>query len=434
MRRRRTLFGMAALSLALAAPALVAAPVGASDDGDGDPATYRVTIENLTEGQPITPVVAAASDGDFRLFKRGQAASPGLQQLAENGGVPALAAEAAMSPEVDAVEVIGSAPLHPGDTVEQIVTLPDESERLSLAAMLVCTNDGFAGISRLRLPEKPGRSKSVYAKAFDAGTEVNTEQFDDLVPPCSGGTNGTGMSNPALAENGVVGRHRGIQGIADLVPEVHGWDGPVMKVTIERVRVFEVSVTNLTGGQPLTPFVLATHGGRHGIFRDGRPATPGLQQLSENGGVPILAAELAHSRRVGTVAVVGAAPFGPGATVMSTVIVADRKERVSLAGMLVCSNDGFAGIDGVELPEDVGDSSTFDAVAHDAGTEVNTEQFEDLVPPCSDDETGTGMSNPDLAENGVVHHHAGITGAGNLDPTIHGWTGPVASMTITRVG
>ncbi len=432
MKRRRTIIGTAALALALAAPALLAAPVGASGGDDDGPSTYRITIENLTAGQPITPVVAAASDGDFRLFRRGHEATAGLQQLAENGGVPALAAEAAANPDVDAVEVIGSAPIAPGGSVSQLVTLPDESERLSLAAMLVCTNDGFAGISRLRLPEKPGRVKTAWAKAFDAGTEINTEAYADIVPPCDG-MGGSGMSNPALAENGVVRRHRGITGVGDLVPAQHGWDGPVMKVTIEKVRLYEVTVTNLTVGQPLTPFVLATHRGDHGIFREGRPASFGLQQLSENGGVPVLAGELAGNHRVGTVAVVGGAPIAPGASVTSTVLVTDRHERVSLAGMLVCSNDGFAGADGLELPEDVGDSTTVGAQAYDAGTEINTEAYADIVPPC-DGMGGSGMSNPALAEGGVVHMHGGITGAGDLTVAQHGWSGPVATVTITRIG
>ncbi len=432
MKRRRTVFGTAALALVLAVPALVAAPVGASDEGDDGPVTYRITVENLTAGQPLTPVVAAASDGDFRLFRRGRTASAGLQQLAENGGVPALAAEAAGNSHVDAVEVIGSAPIGPGGSVSQLVTLPEESEHLSLAAMLVCTNDGFAGVSRLHLPEKAGKVKTVWAKAFDAGTEINTEAYADIVPPCDG-MGGSGMSDPALAESGVVRRHRGITGVGDLVPAQHGWDGPVMKVTIEKVRVYEVTVTNLTMGQPLTPFVLATHRGDHGIFREGRQASFGLQQLSENGGVPILANELAGKKRVGTVAVVGAAPIGPGGSVTSTVLVTDRYERVSLAGMLVCSNDGFAGIGGAELPDDVGDSTSIEARAYDAGTEINTEAYADIVPPC-DGMGGSGMSNPALAEGGVVHMHDGIIGAGDLTTSQHGWDGPVAMVTITRIG
>lgn len=423
----------AAVATALALTALMVAPVGASGDDDDDgPSTYRITVENLTGGQPITPVVAAASDGDFRFFRRGRVASPGLQQLAENGGVPLLAAEAASSPDVDAVEVIGSAPIAPGASIEQIVTLPEESSRLSLAAMLVCSNDGFAGVSRLRLPEKPGRIRTVYARAFDAGTELNTEAYSDLVPPCDG-MGGSGMSNPVLAENGVVRRHRGIAGGSDLVPAVHGWDRAVLKITVEKVRVYEVSVSNLTGGQPLTPFVLATHDGDAAIFRDGRPASPGLQQLSENGGVPVLAGELAGLRHVGTVAVVGSAPIGPGGTVTSTVLVTGRDERVSLAGMLVCSNDGFAGVDDFELPEHVGDTEIARAAAYDAGTELNTEAYGDLVPPC-DGMGGSGTSNPALAEGGVVRHHSGISGIADLDASIHGWTGAVASISITRVG
>ncbi len=434
MRRRRTLIGMAALSVALATPVLAGTPVGASGDGGGGdgPSTYRITVENLTAGQPITPVVVAASDGDFRLFRRGHAASPGLRQLAENGGVPVLAAEAAASPGVDAVEVIGSAPIEPGALIEQLVVLPEESSRLSLAAMLVCTNDGFAGVSGLRLPENPGRVKTVYAEAFDAGTEVNTEAYADIVPPCDG-MGGSGMSDPALVENGVVRHHAGIAGMADLNPAAHGWDGPVMKVTIEKVRIFEVTVSNLTDGQPLTPFVLATHREDHGIFREGHRASSGLQQLSENGGVPVLADELAGRHGVGTVVVIGSTPIAPADSTTSTVIVTDRNERVSLVGMLVCSNDGFAGIGGAELPEHIGESSTLSALAYDAGTEVNTEAYADIVPPC-DGMGGSGMSDPALAENGVVRHHAGIVGAGDLDPSVHGWTGPVASVNITRVG
>jgi hypothetical protein len=44
------------------------------------------------------------------------------------------------------------------------------------------------------------------------------------------------------------------------------------------------------------------------------------------------------------------------------------------------------------------------------------------------------MSNPDLAESGVVHHHEGIMGNGDLSPAIHGWGNPVAMLTVRRTG
>jgi hypothetical protein len=108
--------------------------------------------------------------------------------------------------------------------------------------------------------------------------------------------------------------------------------------------------------------------------------------------------------------------------------------------MLICTNDGFTGVDGVKLPNRVGQSVTNYTQGYDAGTEINTEMFEDLVPPCGpltgQDSMGqgTGMSDPDLAENGVIHHHDGILGVGDLDPAINDWNNPVAKITVERTG
>jgi hypothetical protein len=102
--------------------------------------------------------------------------------------------------------------------------------------------------------------------------------------------------------------------------------------------------------------------------------------------------------------------------------------------MLVCTNDGFGGIDGKRLPRWIGESSTVYAGAYDAGTEFNTELTADLVPPCDGDlSTGTGESNPLLAEGGVIRRHGGITGAGDLG-AVYDWIDPVIRVTITRTG
>lgn len=106
---------------------------------------------------------------------------------------------------------------------------------------LICTNDGFTGLDRLSLPNQLGESLSVVTAGYDAGTEINTEDFADIVPPCqalmgvSSGEPGTGMSDPALAEGGVIHHHPGIDGGADLLPEIHGWSDPVTLVTITSV-------------------------------------------------------------------------------------------------------------------------------------------------------------------------------------------------------
>lgn len=227
-RRRIAVLGVvAALVMALLA---VTGPVQASGGSDR---TYEVTVENLTDGQLVTPVVAATHRPWFRLFRVGRPATDGVQQLAENGGVPVLVAELEANRRVGDVEVVGSAPIAPGASAMADITANHRWDRLSLAGMLICTNDGFAGLSSVRLPRWTGQSRVIYARAYDAGTEINTEDYDDLVPPCDG-LGQTGMSDPALAQNGVVRRHRGIKGGSDLDPEVHGWHGPVIKVTITR--------------------------------------------------------------------------------------------------------------------------------------------------------------------------------------------------------
>src|SRR5207247_3467816 len=54
----------------------------ASDDGLR---TYRVTIENETDGQPFSPGVAVTHRKSTRLFHVGDAASPGIEAIAEDG-------------------------------------------------------------------------------------------------------------------------------------------------------------------------------------------------------------------------------------------------------------------------------------------------------------------------------------------------------------
>ena len=44
------------------------------------------------------------------------------------------------------------------------------------------------------------------------------------------------MTDPTLAEDGIIIPHVGIFGGIDLFPEVHGWSDPVAKIEIVRVR------------------------------------------------------------------------------------------------------------------------------------------------------------------------------------------------------
>ena len=233
------------IAVAAGAAVLAVAPVAEANRAGN----FEVTFTDLTSGQPLTPAVAATHRGKNELFRVGVPASFGLKEIAENGNnAPMLTRLGADDDVSDVVEAPGG-PLvpagSPGDAMfGQSTTFSIDAERgarfLSLAAMLICTNDGFTGVNSLKLPSRIGDSVSVETLGYDAGSELNTEDFADIVPPCQGligvssGEPGTGSSNPALAEGGVIAHHEGILGGADLVPDVHGWDtsAPVSRITV----------------------------------------------------------------------------------------------------------------------------------------------------------------------------------------------------------
>src|ERR687897_854321 len=182
-RRKGITAAVAALTVLAVAPA-----------ADADRAeTFEVTFTDLTSGQPLTPAVAATHRGKNELFRVGRAASFGLKEIAENGNnAPMLSRLAADDDVFDFLEAPGG-PLVPagtpgdamfGQSTTFTLTADRGARRLSLASMLICTNDGFTGVNSLSLPSEVGDSVTVETMAYDAGTEANTEEFADMVPPC----------------------------------------------------------------------------------------------------------------------------------------------------------------------------------------------------------------------------------------------------------
>lgn len=217
-----------------------------------------------------------------------------------------------------------------------------------------------------------------------------------------------------------------------------GDDDAAEAASASEAASYEVTVTNLTGGQPFTPPVAVTHADENQYFEVGSEAPAGIQAIAENGNNdPALGAWDG--------AIVGGEtpllPAGtPGAdmfpdTVTFTVDADAGETYLSIAQMLICTNDGFTGANSIALPA-AGETVTVQANAYDAGTETNTEAFADLVPPCqpligvTGDAEGVGESNPDLAEGGSIAEHPGISGDGGLTD-VHDWDGAVAEITVT---
>ena len=220
---RATALALVALTLALVGlPAAAAngddgkAGAYGKDNGKGHQHTYTVSVRNLTENQILTPPAFAVHTARADIFTVGQPASLLVQEIAENGNLTPLT-EAL--PDVKGVRASGvgageQGPLLPGEDRWFDIATGRGARLFSSVQMVVCTNDGFAGIDAVQLPRKKGKSTKVYAFAWDAGTEVNTDALADFVPPCSGGTTGTDMSNPDLAEGGVIAPHPGLRGEA----------------------------------------------------------------------------------------------------------------------------------------------------------------------------------------------------------------------------
>jgi hypothetical protein len=218
-------------------------------------------------------------------------------------------------------------------------------------------------------------------------------------------------------------------------------------VEADSARTYEVTIENLTDGQPFSPPIVALHNGGLKLFRVGRPASEGIQQIAENGNNGPMREFLESSPIVRDLAE-ASEPLVPEGTPGSAMFDDDvtltlestrRARFLAFATMLICTNDGFTGIGRVKAPGQVGQESVLFTVGYDAGTEINTEDYADMVEPCqaliagSVSERGTGESDPALAENGLVHLHQGIEGIADLDRDVHGWTEPVAQVTIERV-
>jgi Spondin_N len=221
-------------------------------------------------------------------------------------------------------------------------------------------------------------------------------------------------------------------------------------------REYEVTITDLTGagpvaGQPLTPPVVTTHGQRHDVFDVGAPASVGVREIAENGNsAPLLAfLEADPLDQFGGFAESTTGPLVPpdvpgdamfDQTAELNVTAGRGENRLSWVSMLICTNDGFTGVDGLRLPSRVGKEVSAETNAYDAFTEDNTEDYAHMVPPCqgligdSSGEPGTGVSDPALAEGGVITHHAGIQGGADLEPDLHGWEDPVATIAVERTG
>ena len=208
-------------------------------------ANLDIRIQNLTHGITYTPLIVAAHGGSYHFFQSGTSASPSLRAMAEGGDISGLNADASAAGAV-VVQNPNSGLLPPGQTTPQFSMDTGSNMYLSVAAMLLPTNDGFAGVDAWKIPTVAG-NYIINVNAYDAGTEVNNELLvsGGGVPgvlgmpasPVPGGTNGTGLSDPNPNTNvhihpGVLGDFDTTGGVSDIDARVHRWLNPVLRVFV----------------------------------------------------------------------------------------------------------------------------------------------------------------------------------------------------------
>jgi hypothetical protein len=190
--------------------------------------------------------------------------------------------------------------------------------------------------------------------------------------------------------------------------------------------LFEVTVTNLTRGQPLSPVLVATHDASASVFTPGQPASPELALLAEDGDNSQLRALLDAAPGVfDTNSSAGPIPPGGSATIM--VGASGNARLLSLAAMLVNTNDAFLGVDSIELG--ARGAPAIHGVAFDAGSEFNSESCAYIPGPAC----GSANSHDPVAAEGYVYVSNGIHGIGDLAPELYDWHNPVARITVRRV-
>ena len=221
-----------------AALAVAAGPAGAAD--------LSVKLTNLTHGVYFTPFMVAAHGGATDLFEPGQAADASLRQVAECGDLSGVEADLTAVGADLAKDPAGGV-LAPGASATAALTTSSGNDRLSLVAMLLPTNDGFAALDSLAIPRTKG-TYTYYLNGWDAGTEANDELLATGgcsvgvagIPADPGGNAGSGGSGVTASENntaihihrGTLGDTNASGGPSDLDSTVHRWQNPVLRVDV----------------------------------------------------------------------------------------------------------------------------------------------------------------------------------------------------------
>jgi len=199
---------------------------------------------------------------------------------------------------------------------------------------------------------------------------------------------------------------------------------------------FDLTVTNLTAGQPLSPVAVVAAESSWRAFRIGETASVALENLAEGGDNSMLLA--AADAEAGIATASGDAPIGPGASATIRITLEEGEVAnayLNAVTMLVNTNDAITAVQGVKLSDITVDMPwSGRSISYDSGTEANSEAAGSIPGPAV---SGEGF-NAERDDRDVVFVHPGVVTADDgyslsVLTAIHRWDNPVAQFTVTRV-
>jgi hypothetical protein len=193
-------------------------------------AVYRVTVQNVTAGNVLSPFLAVIHAAGRDVAAVGSVASPGVAALAETGDRTLLIDE--LSTQSSQVVAADGGAITTGESRTVDITVPaalvKAGVNLSVLAMIGRSNDSFVKFGAFplgHLGTAAGNRLTAAAQNFDAGSEENTGNIADFGP----------SGHPVEAAEGRITYDRGLNLRGD-APEVLGWGSTAALVSIQRIR------------------------------------------------------------------------------------------------------------------------------------------------------------------------------------------------------
>ncbi len=215
-------------------------------------------------------------------------------------------------------------------------------------------------------------------------------------------------------------------------------DDDEAQAAIAATPQYQITLSNLTFAQPLSPAAVIIHQLGFQAWIDGQQASVALENLAEGGDNSMLLSEAANaSQHIISISGTGVVAGG-GSEMFELAVQADDVNRtyLTVATMLVNTNDAFTGVNAMNISNMVvGETRRYTAPVWDAGTEVNSETTGTIPGPA---DGGEGFNIDRSGDRDFIVFHPGVLTQDHglissvLNET-HRFDNPAVSVTVTRI-